>query len=370
MAQRVHIVGRFPPPRDGQTIFTQCLSDLLADAYEVRNFSTSHIGTDLQPKGTARLGATALHYLRLKPRLRRALSDNAPVIWCSISSQLLGHWRDLITITPCFKPGQKIIASIHWGNFSDVFERHLTGPTARRLVRRIDRYVIQSASLAGTLTGWIPDDKLRVIPNYVPPCATTKELSAKAQSDAGGRNLRVLYLSNMIAEKGYLDVLEALALAKRQGMDVEADFAGRWNSQHDADAFEARIGALGLRGMVRAHGPVADRQRVQALFLAADVFVLPTYYPVEAQPMTIIEALSAGTPVIVTRHASIEEMVREGREALFVAPRTPEAIVHALRTLAHRTTWRAFSRQARQRYEDCFGASIVRKEWTSLIAGL
>ncbi|MDE2834941.1 MAG: glycosyltransferase family 4 protein [Bacteroidota bacterium] len=370
MAQRLHIVGRFPPPRDGQTIFTQCLSDLLRDEFDVRNFSTSHLGTDLQPKGAARIGGTALHYLRLQPRLRQALADLAPVIWCSISSQMLGHWRDLMTVVPCFNPGQKIVASIHWGNFSNVFARHLTGPTARRLMRRIDRYVIQSASLAETLTDWIPADKLRVIPNYVPPCATKKDLSAKVQSDAAGRSLRVLYLSNMIAEKGYLDVLEAVALARQQGLVVEADFAGRWNSQTDADAFAGRIKALGLGGLVRAHGPIADRQRVQALFLAADVFVLPTYYPVEAQPMTIIEALSAGTPVIVTRHASIEEMVREGREALFVAPKCPEEIVQALRTLIQRNTWRAFSGQARQRYENHFGESIVRKKWTDLIAEL
>lgn len=370
MSLPVHIVGRFPPPQDGQTIFTQCLSDLLADAYDVRKFSTSYIRADLQPKGTTHLGRTTLHYLKLAPRLQEALADNAPVIWCSISPQVLGHWRDLMMITRCFSPGQKTIASIHWGNFKDVFERRLTAPTARRLIPRIDRYVVQTRNLARPLTRWIPDDKLWVIPNYVPPCATKQELRAKVQSDPAGRTLRILYLSNMIAEKGYLDVLEAVALARRQGLDVKADFAGRWNSQDDARAFAARIQALDLSGIARAHGPIADRRRVQALFLAADVFVLPTYYPVEAQPMTIIEALSAGTPVIATRHASIEEMVREGREALFVAPRSPDDIVRALRTMTNRNAWRAFSKQARRRYESCFGASIVRNRWIDLIAGL
>ena len=370
MSRRLHILGRFPPPRDGQTIFTQCLSDLLAEAYDIQNFTTSHLGSDLQPKGPARWGGTALHYLKLAPRLRQALSDAAPVIWCSISSQVLGHWRDLLTVAPNFSREQKIIASIHWGNFKDVFEHFLTRSTARRMIERVDRYVIQSQNLAKPLARWIPSEKLHVIPNYVPPCATREELSIKSQSDASGRPLRVLYLSNMIEEKGYLDVLEAVAIGRQQGLNIEADFAGRWNAQKDAKTFDTLIQQKDLVGKVRAHGPITDRNRVQAFFLAADVFVLPTYYPVEAQPMTIIEALSAGTPVIVTRHASIEEMVREGKEALFVAPRAPEDIVQALQKLMQRDNWQAFSKQAQRRYQDCFGASIVRNKWTDLIDGL
>ena len=98
----------------------------------------------------------------------------------------------------------------------------------------------------------------------------------------------------MIEEKGYLDVLEAVAIGRQQGLNIEADFAGRWNAQKDAKTFDTLIQQKDLVGKVRAHGPITDRNRVQAFFLAADVFVLPTYYPVEAQPMTIIEAWSGG----------------------------------------------------------------------------
>ena len=370
MARKLHIVGRFPPPRDGQTIFTQCLSELLSHTFDVQDFSTSHLGTNLQPSGLGRIGGTAAHYIKLQPRLRQALKGIDPVIWCSISSQVLGHWRDLMTIMPCLHPDQPVVASIHWGNFSQVYQHPLTALTARRLVRRIDRYVIQSQNLAQTLHNWIPDDKLHVIPNYVPPCATAEELSQKARNAAQSRSLRVLYLSNMIAEKGYMDVLEAVSLARQLGLDVEADFAGRWNSTGDQQVFDRRIATLGLTESVRAHGPIADRKRVMSLFLAADVFVLPTYYPVEAQPMTIIEALSAGTPVIVTRHASIEEMVREGKEALFVAPKNPQSIVDAFNQLKDRNLWQTFSANARQRYEHCFAADVVRSKWIDLIAGL
>ena len=86
--------------------------------------------------------------------------------------------------------------------------------------------------------------------------------------------------------------------------------------------------------------------------------------------MSIIESLSAGTPVIVTRHASIEAMVRKDREALFVPPRAPDAIAQALISLNDAERWRVLSRGARARYEFNFSADVLRNSWTALLQSL
>ena len=57
------------------------------------------------------------------------------------------------------------------------------------------------------------------------------------------------------------------------------------------------------------HGGVSERSIIKEFLNRADAFVLPTYYPIEAQPISIIEALNSGTPVIATNHASIPEMI-------------------------------------------------------------
>ena len=370
MHNRLHIVGRFPPPRDGQSVATQWLANLLGATYDVHRFSTMQEHRALLPKGLAGTFYTSCHYLRLKSNLRTALSDGGPVIWCSISGQKMGHWRDLITVLPAFQPGQHIVASVHWGNFSRLFERQLTRYSARRIVERVDCFVLLSKLLEAHVADWIPAHKRHVIPNFVPPCGSTQEVNQKHKRRHRSRPLRVLYLSNMIESKGYLDVLEALAIARREGMALEADYAGRWNSDADRQAFEARVEALELRDIVTHHGPITAYSRVQAMHLAADVFLLPTYYNIEAQPMTIIESLSAGTPVIVTRHASIEAMVREDCEALFVPPHAPEAIAQALISLHNVERWQALSKGARARYESCFSAAVIRNSWTELLQSL
>ncbi len=86
-------------------------------------------------------------------------------------------------------------------------------------------------------------------------------------------------------------------------------------------------------------------------------------HPTEAQPLTIIEALSAGTPVVVTRHSGIPDMVRENQDALFVPPQAPDAV----QRLADDATWKTFSQHARQQFQTRFSPDTVRRQWVDLL---
>ncbi len=87
----------------------------------------------------------------------------------------------------------------------------------------------------------------------------------------------------------------------------------------------------------------------------------------EAQPLTIIEALNAGTPVVATRHAGIPDMVRADKEALFVPLQAPEAIAEAVQRLAGEAAWQAASRHARARFQTRFSPDAVRRQWLALL---
>ncbi|MDX1548699.1 MAG: glycosyltransferase family 4 protein [Rhodothermales bacterium] len=373
MPAPLHILGRFPPPIDGQTMATERLAGLLADAYAVRRLSTSapesdHVKADVR----LRLGRVR-HYLRLRRRLRAALAEApaAPVLWASISPAPLGHLRDVAATLPAFAPGQPVHAVVHRGDFDRVFRHPLTAATARRLVRRLRGVVFLTNALADACAPWIPDAQRVVIPNTIDEAVrcTEGEVAEKQARRAAREELRLLFLSNMIPSKGYRDVLGALPRLRAQGLAVRADFVGRWENDADRAAFEAFVRAEGLAEHVIHHGGVRDRATIRRLYLEADVFLLPTYYPTEAQPLTILEALNAGTPVVATRHAGIPEMVREGEEALFVPPRDPEAVAEAVVRLADTDAWAGFSARARRRFVDAFSPEAVRQQWLALLIG-
>ena len=370
MRDAVHIVGRFPPPIDGQTLATERLASLLEEANQVRRLNTGPSDQALIPARTRGMLQRTRHYVRQRPHLRRLLADapQAPVLWCSISPGVAGHFRDVTTVVPCFAARQPVAAVVHRGNFDRVFRQSATALTARLLSKRISQFVFLASSLAAPVKRWVPAQKIAVIPNTIDAACSAADVGRKQAARGHRKDLRLLYMSNMMPSKGYLDILEALG--RVQGLALTATFGGRWNSEADRRAFASRVRALGMEKAVVHHGSISDRSRVMALHLDADVLLLPSYYREEAQPLAIIEALSAGTPVIVTRQGAIEEMVRQNQEAIFVPARSPESIAMAIKRFSDLDTWMRASRCARDRFERHFSAPAVGAKWNQMLRDL
>ena len=363
----IHVVGRYPPPIDGQSLATQCLADMLQSDYRVRRFNMTLADQALLSSGFSGALSTIGHYLGLKPKLKEILSDGNLVLWASISSQPFGHWRDLLVVMSCLSPVQSLIPVVHWGNFSQLFTHWSTKITARHLIRRVNQVVVLSNELANQIARWIPADKLYVIPNYVQPLATEDELQIKREKYSLSKTLRVLFLSHMIKEKGCYDLLHGISIAAREGLSVEAHFAGRWNNSQDEEHFHRAVNQLGLTKYVIVHGPITDRTFVARLHREADVFVLPSFLHHEAQPLAIVEALSAATPVIITNRPVFEAVVGSKQGALLVPPHNPPAIAKALQSLGDQEMWLNCSLAVRKHYETVYSPEAVRKRWIGLI---
>jgi glycosyltransferase involved in cell wall biosynthesis len=363
------ILGFFPPPIDGQTLWTQRFAELISGDAPVARVDMS--SGEAAPASTVRFRTRrAVHYANLRTRIKHQLREHpsATVVWPSVSPTLLGHMRDRLIVLPSLRPDQRIIAVVHWGSFDSLFRSTLTSASARRLVERVRGIVFLEKTLADRCAEWIPDEKRLVVPNTIRAelVCSEAELAAKREFRMGRSVMRILFVSNMIRSKGYLDVVRSLPGLVDRGVDLQADFAGGWESSEAATEFENELSASGLSTRVRHHGLVRDPERLRKLYLGADVFVLPTYYSTEAQPLAVLEALAAGTPIVTTRHASLPAMVRDS-EAIFVPPRKPEAIADAVETLVDRDRWMRMSVAARNRFDSCFGPDVVRRRWETLL---
>ena len=368
------VVGRFPPPLDGQSVATRRLASLLAEARPVETF-------DLNPGGEALVQSrvrfrpdAALHFLRERRRLGRFLAAraDAPVLWTTISPTPLGHLRDALAVGPALPRG-RAWAVVHHGRFHRVFERASTRPTALRLVRRLAGVVFLSGALAERCAPWLPPERRAVIPNTVDPALVPDARALAAARDeraaalGAGGPLRVLFLSHLIPSKGHLDLVRAVGRLRQRGVAVEATFVGRWDAPDGEAAFHRVAAEAGAGGAVRYAGSLTERGAIGRAYLGAHVLALPTYYPAEAQPLSVVEALAAGTPVAVTPHASLPETVREGREGHFAPPRDPDALADALARFADAAHWRALSDGARTRFDRAFSPDVVRRQWLALL---
>lgn len=131
-------------------------------------------------------------------------------------------------------------------------------------------------------------------------------LDRRAKSD----ETRVLYLSNMIREKGYDVVLELAKQYKTQGIKMKFDFAGGWASKEDEHFFKSYVEEHQLEDIVTHHGLVLGDQKKE-LFSQATLFIFPSKYRREVFPLSILEALSYGLPVLSFDIGATSDIINE-----------------------------------------------------------
>jgi glycosyltransferase involved in cell wall biosynthesis len=104
---------------------------------------------------------------------------------------------------------------------------------------------------------------------------------------------------------------------------------------------------------------------VPAILAAADVFVLSSLW--EGNPLSIMEAMAAGKPVIATAVGGVPELVEDGVSGILVPPRTPDALAEAMILLAREAVLRRkMGEVARQRALERFGVDRMAREYERL----
>lgn len=128
--------------------------------------------------------------------------------------------------------------------------------------------------------------------------------------------LNILFLSNMMEEKGVWTLLDACRIIKSKGYRFRCRFVGKW-SDISENAFQQRVCEAGLSEDVTAYGAKYGEEK-QAFWKQADVFVFPTYYHNECFPLVLLEAMEQGVACISTREGGIPDIIEEGRTGYLI----------------------------------------------------
>ena len=195
------------------------------------------------------------------------------------------------------------ILVVHVHAFSPESLFDATPAWAVRLVfGRADRIIALSGSWARVIQSHIPDAKVSVIPNPV----RNHPLSL-----SNNRRRVVLFVGKLENRKGYMTLLQAVPLVLDKYPDVQFWFAGHG----ELDRARQEAERLGIADSVRLLG-WTDSETLNSFYPESSVFCLPSYG--EGVPMSVLEAMSHGTPVVCTPVGGLPEIIVDGTNGLFV----------------------------------------------------
>jgi glycosyltransferase involved in cell wall biosynthesis len=246
-------------------------------------------------------------------------------------------------------------ANIHTPRGDWALVGRLGGYYDLRHYRRCDHLVGNTRGIVGWLRaqGWA-DARTHYLPNFVADFAATPPA---ADLPAGGKLL--LGLGRLHSDKGFDLAIRALPRLPGTVLAI----AGDGPERDDLQALARREGVAG-----RVHF-LGWRHDAGALLRAADLFVCSSR--IEPLGNIVIEAWSAGCPVVAAAAAGPAELLRDGSDGSVVPVEDPAALAEGIAALLDDATRRtAFAQAGRARFEAEFAAAPVVARWRGFLAGV
>lgn len=190
-------------------------------------------------------------------------------------------------------------------------------PWLERIADRCATHIVANSDAVVEVvrSAGVPGWKLHVVRNGI-------DLRTSAE-DVGAQPPQGVMIANLIAYKGHLDLVDALArLDDPPRVDCYGDGPERGR-------LEARIREHGLEEVVRLKG---RRPGAADAYGSAQFAVLTSHE--EGLPNAILEAMATGLPVVATAVGGVPELVRDGETGLLVPPRDPGALAKTLARIA------------------------------------
>jgi glycosyltransferase involved in cell wall biosynthesis len=259
----------------------------------------------------------------------------------------MSFWRKLLFACPTLLAGVPVILHLHGADFAAF---HRDGGMLRKWAMRalFDR-AAAIIVLSKSWQRWA--QRLSRNPLIVPifnPVVVPAAGGALPREPAS-----ILFLGQLGSRKGAYELLQAAALLVARHPRLRLRMAG----DGEVEEVRAAAGHLGLGAHVEVLEWVAGARK-SALLASASVYALPSYC--EALPMSVLEAMAAGLPVVCTPVGGIPEAVTDGVEGAIVAPGDVAALAAALDMLLSDAAARErMGQAARLRIESSFSAARV-----------
>jgi glycosyltransferase involved in cell wall biosynthesis len=259
-----------------------------------------------------------------------------------------------------------VVVNYRGGEAKSFFTKSMR--SVRSTLNRADKIIVPSPYLEQVFGKW--GFQAQIVPNII-DLGRFAYTSDRGQTDTSRRPFpHILAARNLEQIYDIATAIRALRVVKDEFDAASMTIAG---SGPERDTLQQLTDELDLSGAVTFLGEIGNDQMPE-LYHSADIVVNPSL--ADNMPISILEALASGTPVVSTNVGGVPHMVKDGETALLVPPRDASAMAAAIlrvtrdpdlakrlaeagRQCAHQFTWSKIRESLFAIYEELIRREIV-----------
>ena len=295
---KILIIGSFPPPISGVSLANKVIADGLKNSqkWKVDIINSEYSNNIVAEHGN--ISFKKLYFLKTYLYLYKVFFSK--IIYITIGQSFFGviKYAPFIALSKILR--KKLVFHLHGGHLLN--EYNLLKGIKRKMfyffVSKMDYGIVLSKSLRENFTSFTNSSQIFELPNFY-----ESNLSMTQQEILNLKNydeIKIIFLSNLIEEKGINLLLEAIKKLYEKGIHIKIKIAGNCIINNDLTNYFGKYG-------IEYVGVVNGKAKKDFL-LWGNVFCLPTFYKMEGQPISIIEAMATGNLIITTKHAGIQDI--------------------------------------------------------------
>lgn len=321
--KRILFIIPLPPPVHGSAMMNQYIkeSKLINGAFDCDfvNLSTSRRMDEIGKKPLLKMVRFVWAYCLVLGKLMHRRYD---LCYLAITCHGIVFLKDAPFVLLCKLFGKKIVIHQHNKGMSrDV--KQWPYRWLLPLVYRNTKVILLSWRLYPDIENVVRKEQILICPNGIPE--ETHRMKITSHTIAC-----ILFLSNLLIDKGVLTLLDACEILKVKGEKFMCRFVGGETKDIDSRMFAEETKKRRIDDCVFYVGRKYGKEKAEA-FCDADIFVQPTFD--DCFPLTVLEAMQYKLPIVATSQGAIAEMVEHGKTGLICQTKDAADLAKKLKVL-------------------------------------
>ncbi len=360
---RVLLILHLPPPVHGASMVGKYIHDshLINETFDCRyiNLTTA---SSLEDIGKISLNKFKAFVVLLNKIYKEVISYKPDVVYVTANAKGGPFYKDFLVVQMLKSLGCKVVVHYHNKGVRIRQNRWLDDKLYRLFFKNL-KVILLAETLYIDIEKYVERNSVFICPNGIPDVHIDfKEKHHQIP--------KLLFLSNLLIDKGVLVLLDALKILKDRGVLFVCDFIGGETKDINANRFAEEVKLRGLEKFAVYYGKKYGVEKEQILN-NADLFVFPTYYDNECFPLVLLEAMQHKIPCIATDEGGINSIVINNITGIITQKRNPLALADAIFNLINnKVLAKEMGEKGYEKYKKEFTLDVFEYNFVKVIDGV